>query len=438
MTDLRTSRYVREGELGEALFWQDRLGLDAVGMASLVTQKILRQHLSSSEKPLWRLDFVGLLMTKTAVFLSLPKIFPTVVGISTPDIISVLTCLQTYLAERRRSTHMAKAGIADFYTDGGNLLNLFLSLLRWTEDHGIHTKTHSAASPEISDIYWPDTVRLSLAVHQLTATVYIDPQGRRSSESISPLGEIQAQALLDLFSKLGNLASLWTENEYELLDECRAVLSDSSIARMGAAELSELLDVASSDITRDADRELAELLLRWSRSKVTGSSQLRFFGTTAFHVVWESMCATALGWHNVATHFEFASQPVFKRTDQELALGAQRPDFLDISDGSARIADAKWHRTDADSVGVQDVVKQIMYEMSLADTFAVTGNCLILPHFSGSVAQHLGEIVMMIDGREDNRFPAIAVVSLRWSSAAEAYRTKLPVAELGMQIDSSR
>jgi hypothetical protein len=228
----------------------------------------------------------------------------------------------------------------------------------------------------------------------------------------------------DLTGRLGAVTEMWINLHDPLLEECREVAHESEFSMSDLSAVRESLGTADLESTRDADRELVSLLTSWANAVYHTSSYPQLYGTTAYHTIWEDMCLWFLGGRNDAIqHGAIASQPVYELDQLTINVGPQLPDFVRVEGDQVWIADAKWYRSSHGELpGLSDVVKQLVYEMSVNSSAQIVSNCFIVPHLGGDIVTKMGAIEMRRLDQIDSRFPSVAVLSLDWRSACDAYR----------------
>jgi hypothetical protein len=314
------------------------------------------------------------------------------------------------------------AGAAEFAAGAGNLLDLFLSLHAWSDEHGLHAAETVVPSSDFAHVDWGATMHQTLAAHQRSSIIYVEPRGRRAKMVLSELAEIQALALLDVKNRLGALSQLWLQDHDPLLDECREVVG-TSLYRIGdKTAIRESLAGLAFGATRDFDKELLSLLHQWLDEDFYQGERPQLYGTTAFHTVWEDMCLTFLG-ASAQRHADIASQPRYVSQGMDIMLGPQRPDYLHRQGNYVWIADAKWYRVEKGELPLlADAMKQFVYELSVSESLEVRGNCFILPHLGGPRWRDAGKLSMFKGESSDIRFPEVRLISVDWNAAADAYR----------------
>lgn len=401
--------------------WAALLEVDPDTIVSLASEGVFRR--SARDSVDFRLDFVGLISTAGSAVFALPKIFGCDGSHDKTDLWRATSSIQKY-DKRRRHISAAEAGDASFHNSGERLLDLFLALLSWSLERGLHCSEADVFSSELAHIDWRATLQRTFPAHQATGVIYVEPQGRRTVHALTALGEIQALALCDLSQRLGAVTEMWINLHDPLLDECRAVAEESSFSLSDLSTVRELLDSAEAESTRDADRELASLLTSWVIADYHSSAYPQLYGTTAYHTIWEDMCLWFLGGRNdAALHGGIASQPVYNLDEVTISPGSQLPDFLRVEGDEVWIADAKWYSaSDGELPGLADVVKQLVYELSLEPSTNIRANSFIVPHLGMGVARKMGDLQMRRSGVIDARFPNVTILSLDWRSVCDAYR----------------
>lgn len=419
---LSSSGTLVEGDVGSARYWQDLLDLDALSFSNLIAANILRKVPGADH---FRMDFVGLISGQRKAFFVLPKVFdPARREIVKEDIGKVLRCIQRY---ERRVTRRRQQNIGAveslLFTEGGTLLNLFLSILGWTRDHGLHLEDQTAIVSDPAQVDWAETFQRSLTLHFPTGIAFSTLYGRDHANSHDKLALAQAMALIDLMQGLGMVSRLWISEYDPIIESCWELLRQASAEDTNLVSIRWAIQDADLHATRDHDRALISSLRQWIEGRTTRGNRLSFYGVNAFHVVWEDMCEVALR-SSQLSHGEIASQPFFVGGSKRIPLGDQIPDFLVKRGNGVVIADAKWYRVWRDEFpGSPDVIKQMMYESSVASEIAVVGNAFVvpIPDRESAALEILGGISMEGGGVTDERFPLISVVGVKWDVIADCY-----------------
>lgn len=418
-----SSTFLREGMVLSSEIWLTRLEVGESSLGELKRQNVLRKVPSDSR--LLRLDFVGLISTAKRAFFSMPKVcteMPTI-----KDVMRAVGCIQTYI-KRQRNALVGTAGVNTFHEEAGRLLDLFLDLLNWSLENGLHRKEDRVSSTEFAHIDWSATLQRTFPAHQGNNVVYVSPEGMRVSQSLTALAEVQSAALLDLKARLGAMIEVWINPHAPVFEDCEELAQRSDASAMSLFRAREILEAAATDSMRDADQELIQILERWTHDCAGRAEHFQLFGSTAFHTIWEDACVSFLGGTNSAVeHGGIASQPVYDLLDGSSNAGPQNPDFLHSCGDEVWLADAKWYRaSEGELPGLSDLVKQFVYEMSIQAPAKVRANCFLVPHVGGELVRRIGEASMASKGGRDDRFPSIAVLSLDWRAVSDSYRIGRP------------
>lgn len=366
---------------------------------------------------------VGLLFTHDHAFTVLPKIFRGNADASVAR--DVIACVKIYLGRlKRRLRHSEASEVRSAYDAGAKLVDLLLSLIDWTLDRGFHSEDFEAQTDESSNIDWGATMDHGIPLHVGRSVVYSEIIGRQINYQLGPLAYLQAQALLTLHRQLTPTALLWLTEHDPILDLASKIASDPMASDeffiTGLDELVDFLNVCN----RDHDRELAGILFDWLVGGRRNPERPMLFGTTAFQYIWEDMCEIITGeLGDSMSHKEIASQPGYLVNGTTWVTDGQRPDILRQFNDGIYILDAKWYDiSNREWPGVQDVVKQIMYQASVTERHLVLCNAFLVPvSWTSPMPKMIGEARMDINGRADTRFPVIRVMAIPWKMAVEAY-----------------
>ena len=80
---------------------------------------------------------------------------------------------------------------------------------------------------------------------------------------------------------------------------------------------------------------------------------------------------------NLKRHSELASEPTYIFDGTEINIAPQRPDILGEENNQIQLADAKWYDFDQGDVPrLQDVIKQLVYHMTISPSRKVKTSCI--------------------------------------------------------------
>ncbi len=413
-----------EGTQGTPEFWKEKLGASNEEIAFLQGQLILRKLSGNSENQSFRLDFVGLICLRNSAFFSLPKIYKAFSGNFIQAMQRTLGCLQRYHGRgpRSRTFQSAQAGAGGMFDSAGTIVDMFLSFLDWTREHDFHQSDEAFRYDEYSHISWRDTLRHRFPVHFGHSVVYGDPVGYRMQPMHNELAELQALAIIELSDRLGLLSTVWFQDYDPVRLRAMEILAEPTLFIKDRNEVRQIVDRYAFSANKDSDRSLLDLLSLWLDSDYKRSTQVQLYGTNAFHVIWEDMCACLFkNFGQLLRHSDLASQPYYMNDRKMISIGPQRPDILVEVDGELQIADAKWYDFDGgDLPHLEDVVKQIVYQMTISPDQSVKNNLFLVPGLDGTSWDSAGHFRMRTD-KIDDRFPSIQVIRLNWDEVADSY-----------------
>lgn len=429
------SHILIEGMRDSQQGWLRKLKISSEVFLNLVRENVFRKA-PSVGPGVYRLDFVGVIATCSNAWFALPKVY-SIDHADVNEMHRVLGCLQMYQRRILRGPSSSEFGRSSFIAEGGTLIDIFAALAAWSEEHGIHRVESRTETDDFAHIDWRSTLRNSLPAHQGNSVAYLDPEASLVRWFPSRLAPIQARALLDLQSRLGALANIWLPDHSILLEECRELVG-SNAEYPPAYAMTEELTNSAFEATRDADVELIAILQLWAEFKTQKAGQTSLYGTTAFHTVWEAICASYLGTESPnLLHQDIASQPAYVM-DRVLAVGPQRPDHIWCNGNQIWLADAKWYRSElGEFPQLADVTKQLFYELSVVEKLEVAGNFLLVPHMGDPPWKEIGTLGMYWKENADARFPDVHVISLSWQVAADVFRHG-DLGEIGAELSRHR
>lgn len=416
------SQWLYEGSVNDRSGWASHLECSVEEVETLLVENVLQR--SSRGKGTLRLNLVGLLQTRNAVFFSFPKIFYGTEFDPHEQVHDVIRVIERYHSKVGRSNASSTADPAELHLEGRGIVDHFLGLINWTREYGFHSKLESYHS-EYGLIDWRRTLSSQLAVHQGQNVTYIDPVRTRYEEVPTIIAAIQATAIVDLFNRIGsNIASVWIGDNDPIIEECAEILSNLEL-KLDRSVAHEALHDFNDNITQDHERSLGQLLDRWQTDQWQSGAHIQVYGFTAFHTVWEDICKSL--WATGAsqlTHSEFASQPEYRLKDVRIAVPPQRPDLIVATEQGIIIADAKWYLADQGEVpALHDVIKQFAYGLSVQKELKVARNLFLVPSCEAIECEDLGTVAMNFESKLDERFPPISVFRVGWKYAVARYVT---------------
>lgn len=408
-----------EGEAATEADWIGRFGGDPRIFNELLAEGVLRNSGFSFGGRKYTLNFVGLLSIGKSAWFAFPKASK---ARRWSDADTVLRAIIEYRRKVTRSSSAANFSTTADRIYDGTLVDSFTALVLWTLDQGFHHQAVDDSRSIHEGIDWARTISSTPAMHANTSVVYPNPITRIQSHELSELAEIQAHALLDMRRRLGPFAAIMAPDVEDLWEQCADILEHGNVSLHPAAITWIIEDYAGST-NRDEDLALLALLRDWFEDSWSSGPRLSAFGISAFHTVWEDMCAqTVSSFGEPISHAEIASQPSYLIGDQEIMLTPQLPDILLERDGSALLADAKWYLLDENSLPqTPDAIKQFAYELSIVAGTRIDANLLLLPSEADAEWRTAGALRMKHAGALDGRFQSVSIIALNWLYLARLY-----------------
>ena len=297
-----------------------------------------------------------------------------------------------------------------------NMLAVILYLLNDYYEYGIYTNSEDII--EINgdgDILWGKTIDESFALLQDNRPYYMELYTGRTVDDDMDYFKRLHECILTECSEQLHAAQLDI-----LFDIDQITLSEEKLNDFGDTDY--ILERLQKELNIQFNTRRQILLktlyayVSQNRRLLEDNDGISMFGTTAFHAVWEKVCAevfdnklnTSLGKLNMSvplakeyrpsdTLIEIIEKPKWQGTDTEekLAPDTLIPDLISIpkigNEDYFLIFDAKYYnlrlehgKTLSGNPGVGDVTKQYMYQLAYknfikAHNIAVVKNCFLMP-----------------------------------------------------------
>lgn len=297
-----------------------------------------------------------------------------------------------------------------------NMLAVILYLLNDYYEYGIYTNSEDIIEVNgDGDILWSKTIDESFALLQDNKPYYMELYtGRTVDDDMDYFKRLHECILTDCSEQL-HAAQLDI-----LFDIDQIMLSEEGLDDFGDTDY--ILERIQKELNIQFNTR-RQILLKTLYAYVAQNRRLleyddgiSMFGTTAFHAVWENVCAevfdnklkTALGKLRMSvplskeykpddTLIEIIEKPIWKGFDTEEKKASETliPDLISIpkigKEDYFLIFDAKYYnlrlergRTLGGNPGVGDVTKQYMYQLAYmnfikAHNIAIVKNCFLMP-----------------------------------------------------------
>ena len=407
----------------------------------------LEELSSGGSESLYVFTYVGLVMIQNFVLKCYPKYIDKEEGldIKLKEVIQV-----TEKADQKEQEIL----IYSEYDSGGsfNELALIMYLLNDYFEYGLYNVEDTILEINgYGDINWDRTINDTFTIISNNQPYYPELVTQRKIDDethfIKQLHEIiltQASKTLqdaDLHDLLGLPELLLTEEELDNLAEKDYILY----------RIEQQLSVEFN--TRN--QLLLKALYIYVDKKDTSSekSDISFFGTNSFHLVWEKACAVALENHldhslkslglgdSTQALKEFIEKP--KWTSKGITQYSSKtlePDTISIQDSLFMIFDAKYYLLKAkekglyNNPGIGDVTKQFLYQLAYKDlVFAqeelVVKNFFVMPTESETDLDFGSVTMEMFTGKPLELSP-VYIIKLNVAEVYRAYLEESPLKEV--------
>lgn len=331
-----------------------------------------------------------------------------------------LESMKQVLKVLERYSRSEKQIINVFNGDGDNrsfnMLAVILYLLNDYYEYGIYTNSEDIIEVNgDGDILWGKTIDESFALLQDNKPYYMELYtGRTVDDDMDYFKRLHECILTDCSEQLH------TAQLDILFDIDQIILSEEKLDDFGDTDY--ILERIQKELNIQFNTRRQILLktlyayVAQNRRLLENNDGISMFGTTAYHAVWENVCAevfdnklkTSLGKLNMSVPLskeytpsdmliEIIEKPVWKGpdTEEKKASDTLIPDLISIpkigNEDYFLIFDAKYYnlrlekgKTLGGNPGVGDVTKQYLYQLAYkkfikAHNIAVVKNCFLMP-----------------------------------------------------------
>lgn len=331
-----------------------------------------------------------------------------------------LESMKQVLKVLERYSRSEKQIINVFNGDGDNrsfnMLAVILYLLNDYYEYGIYTNSEDIIEVNgDGDILWGKTIDESFALLQDNRPYYMELYtGRTVDDDMDYFKRLHECILTDCSEQLH------TAQLDILFDIDQIILSEEKLDDFGDTDY--ILERIQKELNIQFNTRRQILLktlyayVAQNRRLLENNDGISMFGTTAYHAVWENVCAevfdnklkTSLGKLNMSVPLskeytpsdmliEIIEKPVWKGpdTEEKKASDTLIPDLISIpkigNEDYFLIFDAKYYnlrlekgKTLGGNPGVGDVTKQYLYQLAYkkfikAHNIAVVKNCFLMP-----------------------------------------------------------
>lgn len=388
-------------------------GNDQMEMSELTEEDIeITDDTAESGDCLYVFTYVGIITCGSRIIKVYPKYLLTEQD--------HLESMKQVLKVLERYSRSEKQIINVFNGDGDNrsfnMLAVILYLLNDYYEYGIYTNSEDIIEVNgDGDILWGKTIDESFALLQDNKPYYMELYtGRTVDDDMDYFKRLHECILTDCSEQLH------TAQLDILFDIDQIILSEEKLDDFGDTDY--ILERIQKELNIQFNTRRQILLktlyayVAQNRRLLENNDGISMFGTTAYHAVWENVCAevfdnklkTSLGKLNMSVPLskeytpsdmliEIIEKPVWKGpdTEEKKASDTLIPDLISIpkigNEDYFLIFDAKYYnlrlekgKTLGGNPGLGDVTKQYLYQLAYkkfikAHNIAVVKNCFLMP-----------------------------------------------------------
>lgn len=388
-------------------------GNDQMEMSELTEEDIeITDDTAESGDCLYVFTYVGIITCGSRII----KVYPKYLLTEQDHLESMKQVLKVLERYSRSEEQIINVFNGDGENRSFNMLAVILYLLNDYYEYGIYTNSEDIIEVNgDGDILWGKTIDESFALLQDNKPYYMELYtGRTVDDDMDYFKRLHECILTDCSEQLH------TAQLDSLFDIDQIILSEEKLDDFGDTDY--ILERLQKEINIQFNTR-RQILLKTLYAYVAQNKRLlenndgiSMFGTTAYHAVWENVCAevfdnklkTSLGKLNMSVPLskeytpsdmliEIIEKPVWKGPDTEEKKASETliPDLISIpkigNEDYFLIFDAKYYnlrlekgKTLGGNPGIGDVTKQYLYQLAYkkfikAHNIAVVKNCFLMP-----------------------------------------------------------
>lgn len=386
---------------------------DQMEMSELTDEDIeITDDTAESGDCLYVFTYVGIIICGSRII----KVYPKYLLTEQDHLESMKQVLKVLERYSRSEEQIINVFNGDGENRSFNMLAVILYLLNDYYEYGIYTNSEDIIEVNgDGDILWGKTIDESFALLQDNKPYYMELYtGRTVDDDMDYFKRLHECILTDCSEQLH------TAQLDSLFDIDQIILSEEKLDDFGDTDY--ILERLQKELNIQFNTR-RQILLKTLYAYVAQNKRLlenndgiSMFGTTAYHAVWENVCAevfdnklkTTLGKLNMSVPLskeytpsdmliEIIEKPVWKGPDTEEKKASETliPDLISIpkigNEDYFLIFDAKYYnlrlekgKTLGGNPGVGDVTKQYLYQLAYkkfikAHNIAVVKNCFLMP-----------------------------------------------------------
>lgn len=414
-------KYCFEGNSKTKADWLNWFGIGANDFQVLLDEGIFRPLPKNNSNRQYSIQLVGLAYQRDHVLVSFPKIFENCTlteKLYKSYLCDTIRLIQAYRL-RKSSFLFNTATSQDFFSDtsGFRLVDIFISLVKWTDEYGLHTEDSFLKCNQAGAIDWPSTIRSSLPIHNSSGPIYDSPVLKKRTIHLGSLAAYQAKAIVDISKLLGPISDIVTSSYTNVVNLSHDFLNNYGDIEKKHSYICSDIKNFQQTTNRDHESALSKLLLSYYSSCANSFSSKYnpiIFGTSSFHTIWQEMCQKMLMQYSKSIDFKSVSSSLLHHTGKKSTNWLSPDHVLEskVHKGHVMIFDSKWHLPFKEFHS-SDIVKQMIYELSCNKK--VSTNALLVPTLERSVKDYGNIQEEKIEFSED-AFPEIKVIGVPWNS----------------------
>lgn len=414
--------FLTEGEIRSLSCWKELLSASSEEVSALLQKKVL-----SPVKTGLKLSFVGEVVCRNKYVICLPKCidFNRKKSKYYQDI--TRATIKKYIERNKQNVSVFEEQLEELKIIDDSVAKeyeVFISLSLYFFANGSYKRQVLTTQNNPSKrTYWKKTIQSTVAYSTDNSVFYPNPISKNAIK--------KSNLITDVF----NSTLIFLAKKYAKSDISRYIFeSDSSIIpfekiQKNSAFFCKKIQSELNQTFNTEDLNTLSILMRYISGELSlsGSKAVSARGTSAYHVIWEDICAFLFK-SQYGDEIGGFSQPKWMIQDSEASVtyiekGKLIPDVLWSEEGESYILDAKYYFPFPGSFcGVGDIAKQYIYaEVSNSDHVE---NCFLFPGNILTPLTYVGSSIMALPDNSiapnfmDRKIHAIVV---DFDCALEAY-----------------
>lgn len=415
--------FLIEGETQPFEWWESTLNASNQEITSLLQKKILtpvRKGLA--------LSFVGEVVSQNEYIICLPKCVSNNKASRKhlQDITKAI--IKKYIEKNNKTSAINEEELYDLTIIDDNAskeYEVFLSLSQYFATNGSYKRqTLTTRSNLYKRTYWKKTIQSTMAFTTDESIFYPDPISKSVTREANIVTDIFNSTLLYLSEKYST-----TQNIHYLFDSRSNNIPYKKITNNAAFYCKKIQSELNQTFNTE-DLNILSILMKYidGELQIGGNNIIAAKGTSAFHVIWEDICAFVFR-NEYQEEIQNFSQPKWLIPEENgssslIEKGALRPDVLWSEDNTGFILDAKYYYPFPESsCGVGDIAKQYIYAEASNKQQII--NCFLFPsNLNNTTIKYGGSVIMALPNNDlapsfSNRM--IHAVMVDFLKAADAY-----------------